>query len=334
MTGEAAAGAATPTTGPATPTVGAAVRAATAQLRAAAFRSPRLDAELLMSETLGGQRIDLLRRPERELTAAEGERFSALLGRRLAREPIAYLLGRRAFRTIELEVTPAVLIPRPETETLVDVALAVLAERAASHLGTSSAAASVSRTSRSGHEAGGALLQVADVGTGSGCIALALAAEHPRLTVTAIDVDEAALALAAANARRLSLERRVTFARSDLFAAVPAGQRFDLIVSNPPYVAADEYEQLEPNVRDYEPRLALLAGADGLEIYRRLVPAAAEHLRPGGHLVLEVGRGQAAAVTTLIAATGSFAPAAISPDLAGIERVVAAQRLAPAGGEG
>lgn len=278
-------------------TVGEALRAAAQRLRAAGSRSPRLDAELLLATALDVDRSALFRTPERLLTADESERFSGYLRRREAREPVAYIRRRRAFRTLELEVTPDVLIPRPETETLVDVALQSLATGAAAEP------------------------LALDVGTGSGCIALALAAEDPFVSVVATDVDPAALVVAGRNAARLGLEGRVRFAVGDLFAGLPGGSRFDLIVSNPPYIPAAEYARLEPNVRDYEPRLALWAGDDGLDVYRRLVPGAVAHLRPGGVLAVEVGAGQAAAVTALFAAAG-FPGVSARPDLGGVPRVV------------
>jgi release factor glutamine methyltransferase len=288
--------------------VGDALRAAAQRLRASGSRSPRLDAELLLAASLGVTRSDLFRRPERTLTEAEAERFESFMRRREAREPVAYIRGVRAFRTVELEVTPEVLIPRPETETLVEVALETLAAAPASGAGVS-------------HEP-----LALDLGTGSGCVALALAAENPFVHVVATDISEAALGVARRNAARLGLEGRVDFAASDLFAGLPAGRLFDLIVSNPPYISAAEYAGLEPNVRDYEPRLALFAGADGLDVHRRLVPEAAGRLRRGGTLALEVGMGQAAAVRELIAAAGSFAVARERADLGGIPRVVWARR--------
>ncbi len=296
--------------------VGDALRAAARRLRASGSRSPRLDAELLLAVALGVTRSDLFRRPERLLGADEAERFEVCLRRREAFEPVAYIRGVRAFRTIELEVTPDVLIPRPETETLVDVALEALATEPAAHRGL----------------AGSSEPRVLDVGTGSGCVALALAAENPFVHVDASDVSEPALAVARRNAERLGLERRVDFVPSDLFAALPEGRRYDLIVSNPPYVAEAEYAELEPNVRDYEPRLALVAGEDGLSVYRRLVAQAAGRLRRGGTLAVEVGSGQAAAVRELLATVGSYGPAGERADLSGVPRVVWARRHDAGGG--
>jgi release factor glutamine methyltransferase len=294
-------------------TAGDLVRAATARLRASGSRSPRLDAELLLSAALGVDRTELLRAPERALTPDEARRFDGFVERRVAHEPVAYIRGRRAFRTLELEVTPDVLIPRPETETLVDVALEVLARVPAL--------------------VGGAPYEprVLDVGTGSGCIALALASENPYVLVTAVDVDEAAADVARRNAARLRLGVRVLVLVSDLLARVDPAERFDLIVSNPPYVPAAEYEALEPNVREFEPRVALHGGEDGLDVYRRLIPQAACALAPGGALALEVGAGEAGAVAGLFAATGLYEPARTRADLAGIPRVVSARLASPPG---
>jgi len=291
--------------------VGEALRAAALRLRASGSRSPRLDAELLLATVLGVDRTGLFRQPERALALEEAERFDAFVARREALEPVAYIRGLRAFRTLELEVTPAVLIPRPETETLVDVALELL----------------------DGASPPGPFAPlVLDVGTGSGCIALALAAENPYVRVVASDVDEAALAVARRNAARLGLERRLVLVRSDLLADLPTDLRFDLVLSNPPYIPAAEYEALEPNVHDFEPRLALYGGADGLDVYRRLVPAAAARLRRGGALAVEVGAGQAAAVAELFAAAGGFAAAEQRLDLGGVPRVVSARRVGAAAG--
>ncbi len=286
--------------------VSEALRAAARRLRASGSRSPRLDAELLLATALGARRVTLLTDSERVLTPIEERRFEGYVCRREAHEPVAYIRRRRAFRTLELEVTPDVLIPRPETETLVDVALEALAVVPAEH---------------------GEPLAL-DVGTGSGCIALALAAEDRFVRVTAVDVSEAAAELARHNAARLGLGGRLRILHSDLFAALPPEERFDLIVSNPPYIPAFEYEALEPNVRDYEPRLALHGGTDGLDVYRRLVPEALGRLRAGGTLALEVGAGQAAAVRALFAAAAGYGTPLERADLGGIARVVWAKAAA------
>ncbi len=296
------------------PRAGDALKEAAHRLRAAGVsRSPRLDAELLLARALGVTRTTLLREPDRELAGDEAAEYEGLLRRRLAREPVAYILGRRAFRTIDLEVTPDVLIPRPETETLVDVALEALAAMPIA-----------------GPDPEGEPLAL-DVGTGSGCVALALAAEDPFVRLVATDIEPGALAVARRNAARLGLARRVEFVLSDLFADV--GERpFDLIVSNPPYIPADEYVALEPNVRDHEPRRALYGGEDGLDVYRRLVPGAALLLRPGGTLALEVGSGQADAVAAIVGAAGAYETPGRRDDLSGVSRVVFARRRDMKGG--
>jgi release factor glutamine methyltransferase len=296
------------------PNVGDALRTAAARLRAGGSRSPRLDAELLLASALGVSRAELFREPGRTLLPDEAARFEELMGRRVAREPVAYILGSRAFRTIDLEVTHDVLIPRPETETLVEVALEALGAMPIA-----------------GPDPEDEPLAL-DVGTGSGCVALALAAEDPFVRLVAADVDPGALAVARRNGARLGLARRVEFVLSDLFADV--GERpFDLIVSNPPYIPADEYVALEPNVRDYEPRLALYGGVDGLDFYRRLIPGAALLLRPGGTLALEVGAGQADDVAGIIDASGAYETPQRRSDLSGVARVVFARRRGARAGD-
>ena len=288
-------------------TIGRVIAWASADLKARGSRSGRLDAELLLGRALGVERAELFRDPARELTPDEAAAFESLLDRRLGREPVAYILGHRAFRTIDLEVTPDVLIPRPETETLVDVALEVLRDMPIA-----------------GPDPDDEPLAI-DVGTGSGCVALALAAEDPFVRLVATDVEPGALAVARGNAARLGLARRVEFVLSDLFADV--GERpFDLVVSNPPYIPADEYVALEPNVRDFEPRRALYGGVDGLDFYRRLVPGAALLLRPGGTLAVEVGAGQADEVAGVLLASRAYDTPESRDDLAGVPRVVYARR--------
>ena len=303
--------------------VGDVLRSATQWLRVSGSRSPRLDAELLLATALGVDRAELFRTPERVLSGSEERRFDGYLVRRQAREPVAYIRGHRAFRALELEVTPAVLIPRPETETLVDVALEALAAVPATAGRPAEAAPGAGP---GGAAAPGPYEPLAlDVGTGSGCIALALAAENPFVRLVAVDVSEAAVEVARRNAARLGLGGRVDIRRGDLLADLPSRQRFDLIVSNPPYIPEAEYRTLEPNVRDFEPRVALHGGEDGLDVYRRLIPAAAARLRPAGVLAVEVGAGQATAVRALFAAAAVFETASEHADLAGTPRVVFAR---------
>jgi release factor glutamine methyltransferase len=262
-------------------------REAAARLAAAGIDTPQLDAELLLAHALGVDRAALLLHPDRELTAAEDDAFAALVRRREAREPVAYLLGTKGFRRIELAVDRRVLVPRPETELLVEAAL------------------DLPRGAR-----------VADVGTGSGAVALALKDERPDLDVVATDSSEDALAVARANAERLGLD--VAFARGELLD--PISGRLDAVLSNPPYVA--DGDPLPPDVADFEPAAALYAGPDGLAVVRRLLAQAAERTP---FLAIEVGAGQAPAVAELAREAG-FESTDTRPDLAGIDRVVIAHR--------
>ncbi len=257
--------------------------------------NPRLDAELLLAKALGVERIRLYLELERPLAGDELDAVRALVKRRRTREPVAYILGHRDFWGRRFVVTPSVLIPRPDTETVVEQALERLAP-----------------------DANG---RVIDLCTGSGCVAISLACERPDLRVVATDVSSEALSVARENAGRLGAQ--VRFVEGDLFAGEEGP--FDLVAANPPYVRQDELAALQPEVAEHEPTLALAAGPTGLEIYQRLVPAAFERLRPGGHLLLEVGAGQASPVGALLATVG-FAGVTAHKDLAGHERVVAGQR--------
>ena len=268
------------------------LRLSTEHLERHGSPTARLDAELLLGHALGLSRVDLYVQHERPLSEPELARCRELVRRRAAREPVAYIVGSRGFRRLELEVDPRVLVPRPETELVVERCLALL----------------------EGAEAPAVL----DVGTGSGAIALALKQERPDAALAACDISADALAVAAANAARLGLELELV--GSDLFEAF-AGRRFDLVVSNPPYIGETELEGLEPEVRDHEPRLATVAGADGREVYRRLLPAARDHLVSGGRLVLECGQGQAPWLVEELGRLG-YVDAAAERDHQGIERVV------------
>jgi release factor glutamine methyltransferase len=269
-------------------TVRDALDSAVIALTAAGCDTPRLDAELLLAAALGVDRAQVVAHPEREIEPAAARRFADHARRRREREPVAYILGTKPFRTIELAVDARVLIPRPETEHVVEATL------------------ELPRGAR-----------VADVGTGSGAIALALKAERPDLRVVATDTDPAALALARANAARLGLE--VEWLRGDLLE--PVEGPLDAIVSNPPYVR--EGEQLAPEIARYEPAGALLAGPDGLDVLRRLAPAAGA--RGAAFAAFEVGLGQADAVAALLRDAG-FGATSVLPDLAGIDRVVVGRR--------
>ena len=258
--------------------------------------SARLDADLLVAHALKLKRIALYLDLDRPLEDAELRAIRSLVERRRGFEPVAYILGEREFYGRGFEVTRDVLIPRPDTETLVEQTLLLM---------------------RSG-DGGGRLL---DLCTGSGAVALTLAAELPQRRVLGTDVSEAALAVAARNAERLKLTERVELRQGDLFEAVPESERFAAITVNPPYIGADEMATLAPDVRDHEPRLALDAGPDALVFYRRIVRDAPRHLEPGASLLVEVGYTQAAAVRALFAEAG-LADVRSAKDLAGTERVV------------
>ncbi len=262
-----------------------ALTASTDALRAAGIDEPRLDAELLLAAATGWDRARLVAQPDSVIPPAASRRFAEMVRRRLRREPVAYILGRRGFRRLDLVVDPRVLIPRPETELLVELALEL----------------------RPG--------SVLDVGTGSGAIALAIADELPRCAVVAVDTSPAALKLARENAERTGLEGRVEFA---LGTFPPANDGFELVVANLPYVSEAEWDGLQPEVREWEPREALLAGADGLDAIRAVIPGLAGR---AGVLALEVGIGQAETVGGLLRASG-FDAIEVRPDLAGIPRVV------------
>jgi release factor glutamine methyltransferase len=257
--------------------------------------TPRLDAELLLAETLGLDRVGLYVNFERPLLADELAAFRERVRRRAGREPLAYILGHTEFWSLPIKVTPAVLIPRAETELLVEEALPRLSGRQ----------------------------QLLDVGTGSGALAIALAHERPELVVTAIDLSPAALTVAEANARGNGVAERIRFEQHDL-GQLPSGP-YDLIVANPPYIPSGTLATLMPEVRDFEPRLALDGGVDGLAAYRAIAAQAATLLIPGGWLLVEVGIGQAPAVQELFALAG-LEELFTSRDLAGIERVVGGRR--------
>jgi release factor glutamine methyltransferase len=277
---------------------GASVRealdAAVDALAAVGVDEPRLDAELLLGEAVGCERSELIADGGVEVPASAGRRFGEMVRRRLRREPVAYILGRKGFRRLDLAVDPRVLVPRPETELLVELALELRPAR------------------------------VLDVGTGSGAIALAIADELPGVEVIATDTSRQALEVAQANAERFALADRVRFVLGSL-PAVDDGP-VDLILANLPYVAERDWPSLQPEVTRYEPREALLAGADGLDAYRAFIPECAGHFNRyanemTGALAVEVGEGQAPAVAELMREAG-FGEVETRRDLAGIERVV------------
>lgn len=282
-------------------TVGEALRWGRDVLRGAGCDSPALDAELLLGEVLGWTRARILAHPEAALHPQQGAEYRRLVERRARREPVAYILGRRAFWGMDLEVRPGVLIPRPETELLVERALAWALERG-------------------GRAFGGT---VVDVGTGSGAVAVALARELPQARLWATDASPEALWVAQENARRHGVAHRIRFVQGDWLASVEGP--VECIVSNPPYVPSGELDRLAPEIARYEPRAALDGGPDGLAAYRRLLPQAARALSPSGALFLEVGHDQAEAVSDLL--RGHFPGWKVErfQDLGGHWRVLAAQ---------
>jgi len=273
-------------------TYAAAIRRAEDRLRGAGVESARLDAEVLLARAAGLDRSGVFARLPDPLATTVAERFEAFVTRRCRREPVAYIVGEKEFYSLSMAVSADVLIPRPETEMLVEAALEGLPAGAA----------------------------ICDIGTGSGCIAVALAATRPDVRVTACDLSGPALAIAASNAARHGVASRISLVRSDLAQAFRPGSRFDVIVANPPYVA--DGAELEPEL-DFEPRAALRAGGDGLDVIRRLVPQAIARLKPRGRLIVEFGSDQEGMVRG-IAEQAGFAPVEIRRDLAGHARVVVA----------
>lgn len=283
-------------------TVSGALQRASAVLAAAGVTDARLDAELLLRHVTGWDPGALIVRSDDALPAVDLESFERLVAERARRRPLQHLTGLAHFWRHEFRVTPDVLIPRPETEHLVEAALDWL------------------KTLESP--------VVVDVGTGSGCITLSIAAERPDAVVHAIDLSPAALEVARENAGRLGLDGRVRFHEGDLLAPM-RGQPLDLVVSNPPYVGADEVEALAPEVRDHDPRMALVPTGDRCSVYRRLAAEARDVLRPGGALMVEIGLGMEIEVTRILSAVGLTVERVI-PDLQAIPRVIVAVRPAAA----
>ena len=283
-------------------TIGRLLQWTTEYLKGRGADSPRLDAEVLLAKTLGCERIGLYTAFDDAASEEVRAAFRDLVRRRAEGVPVAYLVGRREFYSLSFRVTPDVLIPRPETEHLV-VALLDLAK------------------ARPSDE-----LSICDVGTGSGIIAVCAAKHLPRARVTAIDVSPAALDVARDNAQSHGVADRIEFIESDLLAAVPADRRFDFIASNPPYISEAEMKLLSPEVRDHEPREALLGGPTGTDVIERLLPQAAAHLSPGGQLLLEISPMIHEAVLTLLRSSEAFTPGATIKDLARLPRVVQARK--------
>ena len=284
-------------------TIGRLLKWTTEYLGGHGATSPRLDAEVLLAEAISCQRIELYTAfdslPDERVRLA----FRELVRRRADGEPVAYLVGHREFYSLSFRVTKDVLIPRPETEFLVITAIDLLRERSASGPAT-----------------------VCDVGTGSGIIAVCLAKHLPDCRVTALDISPAALEVARSNAASHDVAERVEFVQSDLFASIPAEASFDLVASNPPYVSQSELESLEADVREYEPHSALLAGPRGTEVFERLLAQAADHLKPGGHLLVEISPMIHDAARRLVETDRRFTLEPTVKDQAQLPRVVRATR--------
>lgn len=279
------------------------LRRAAGRLRQAGAGTPRLDAELLLMEALGWSREDLYRNPEGELRDLQAERFESLVSRRLRAEPVAYMTGTQEFWSLDFRVTPDVLIPRPETEHLVETAVEFLASRPGP-------------------------CRVLEIGTGSGAVAVCLAKECTGAEIWATDVSAPALDVARDNASRHGVEGKIQWLRGDLFAPLQGlAGRFDVLVSNPPYVPSGEIGSLQRDVRDWEPVMALDGGADGMDFYRRLARGGGRYLRDGGLLAVEVGAEQGGVVSRLFDAEAGFHGVRVRRDHAGLPRVVTAERI-------
>ena len=264
--------------------------------------SPRLSAELLLCHVLGMQRIELYTQFDRIVAKPQLDKLHALVKRCAAGEPVAYLTGRTEFYSLEIKVTPACLIPRPETELVVERAVEFLRTRSNTQL-------------------------VLDLCTGSGCIAVAIAKNFNDCDIIATDICDSALAVAAENIDHHQLTGRVRLLCGDLFDPVITGLddgKFDLVVCNPPYVSDGEFQNLDRNVKDYEPKKALGAGADGMDIYRRIAERIGDFLKPDAALILEIGYAQGKAVTELLQQTGLFTKIKIEKDLTGNDRIIIA----------
>jgi len=266
--------------------------------------SPRLSAELLLSHALGLKRIELYTQFDKEVPQQQLDLLHGLVKRAGLHEPVAYLTGGTEFYSLQLDITADCLIPRPETELLVQRAIEFLRTR-------------------------DGIQYVCDLCTGSGCIAVAIAKNVPDARVTATDISAAALEVATRNVEKHRLKEQVRLPCGDLFEPIIQQldvSQFDLIVCNPPYVSTAEYEKLEKNVKDYEPVSALLAGADGLDVYHRIIEKVDEFLKPGAALMLEIGYAQGPAVRNLLEQTGAFAEIKIEKDLHDNDRIVIAHK--------
>lgn len=281
------------------------VSQSTLALSAAGIAQPRLDAEILLAEIFGGRREDVYIQSDRVLNAEEVARYAQWIERRLAREPVATILGRREFWSLNFKVTSEVLIPRPETEGVIERLLALQAE-------------SLSRPQPN----------ILDLCTGSGILAVVAAREIPASRLFAVDISAPALQVARENAQAHHVADRLVFFEGDLFEGweAPECRELDFILCNPPYIESRLLPQLQLEIRDHEPALALDGGPDGLEFFKRIIPTVAERLRPGGFIIMEMGPEQAPAVTELMASQPALENIVVTRDYSGRDRVISARR--------
>ena len=283
-------------------TILALIRWADERFKKEGLATPRLDAEVLLAETLGMDRVGIYTHFDQPLKPDELARFKKLILRRLRREPIAYILGKREFWSLPFKVTPDVLIPRPETEILVSETLKTQA-----HLD-------------------GKALRILEIGTGSGAISIALAKGLPIARVVATDLSAKALSVAEENALQNGVREQIHFLQGDLFQPLQKGERFDLVITNPPYIPREQFPSLMPEVRDFEPRIALDGGMNGLDFFQRALPMVGKFLDPGGWFLAEMGAGQDQEILKMVEKIPDLDSFDFVEDLAGIKRVFKARK--------
>lgn len=309
---------------PEAPNLREATAALTRELMEGGVESPAVEAERLLSHVLGLDRTRLALEGRTALSAEVAKRLAGLVQRRLAGEPLQHLEGSVAFRSLELIADTRALIPRPETEQLIDLICRMLVGRR-----TQTGSVRVVRRPGDRPVVEPPISRALDIGTGSGAIALSLASENIARNVVGIDISKTALEQATENRKRAGLDARVEFRLTggDPFSALHTGERFGLIVSNPPYIRDDELTELPVEVREFEPLESLRGGADGLDLVRSVVAGAPDYLEPGGSVFLEIGASQASAVCELLASTGRWTSVTSHPDLAGHDRFIVAEVL-------
>ncbi len=290
-------------------TVGQIIQWSTEYLVKKGIDTPRLDSEVLLAHVLNIDRTNLFLDPQRSLSSHQLQSFKKLIGRRSLREPLSYITGFKEFWSLNFKVNRHVLIPRPETEILVQKTLEILKEHCSNHTG---------------------LFYVNDIGTGSGNIAVSLCKKRGNLRVVATDHTGEALSMASENTRLNNCEKQICFQKTDLFGEFKRTSdknKFDLIVSNPPYIPSDEIETLAPEIKDYEPRIALEGGPDGLNFYKKIITEVPNHLIKGGFIILEMGYNQGKAISKIFSEQGFFSEIEISKDYSGKDRVISARFL-------